>query len=314
MRTSIGGVTRRRLNLAEFGDLVITPFGELLTVLGEESDRGQPSRNGVPSPDWLLGAAEDAGFRFDALVVDEAQEFTPGLLEALMLLLPDPDESPVYLFADPFQHSALFSANRMGRERMRGRYKWRPPDGIPLVTLVDNVRNSEPIARAVRHFLADQRSVARVTGPDPEVVKCPPKQVVQTGLQRVKKLLSRDGFSANQVLLVVAGIDKGSVMREAGKVSLDVVDVKSLVRFPLPPTDLRVPVGVPDDVQGLEAEVVVVLHATQELAIGDVRDLYVAASRARSHLVVVAGKPLAQLQSAAQAALSLAADEASDDR
>jgi ATP-dependent exoDNAse (exonuclease V) alpha subunit len=45
------------------------------------------------------------------------------------------------------------------------------------------------------------------------------------------------------------------------------------------------------------------------LTVGDVRDLYVAASRARSHLIVVSSRPLAQLQAAARATLALATDE-----
>jgi hypothetical protein len=46
---------------------------------------------------------------FDAIVVDEGQEFTKGQIEALTWLLADPNNSPLYIFADPFQHSGLYS-------------------------------------------------------------------------------------------------------------------------------------------------------------------------------------------------------------
>jgi hypothetical protein len=308
MRTTIGRGVRRRLDTSSLDDLTVTPFGELLTALAEDSGRARPSSNAAPSPDWLLGAAEDIGLQFDALVIDEAQEFTPDQLDALLLLLSDPDESPVYLFADPFQHSAMFSTAHADREAMRGRYNWRPPVGMPLVALVDNVRNSEPIARAVGQFLEEQRSTAHVRGPEPEVLNCPRNRVVQEGLKRVKGLLG-EGFKANQILVVAVGLGKSAVTQAAREASLDVVDVSSVVRFPLPPADLRFAVGTPDDVQGLEAEVVVVLHDVRELTVGDVRDLYVAASRARSHLIVVSSRPLAQLQAAARATLALATDE-----
>ena len=206
---------------------------------------------------WNESDSADVGLQFDALVVDEAQEFTPEQLDALLLLLSDPDESPVYLFADPFQHSARFSTARVNREETRGRYNWLPPEDMPLVALTDNVRNSEPIARTVSHFLVQQRSITRVGGAEPEILNCPRNQVTREGLQRVKKLLA-EGFAANQVLVVAVGVGKSTVMRAAQKTSLDVVDVSDLVRWPLPPADLRVAVRAPDDVQGLEAEVVVV--------------------------------------------------------
>lgn len=311
MRTTIGSGARRRLDLSALDDLTVAPFGELLSVLAEDSGRKPPSTKVAISPDWLLGAAEDVGLQFDALVVDEAQEFTPDQLDALLLLLSDPDESPVYLFADPFQHSARFSGDQNYRSG-RGSYNWRPPGDMPLVTLIDNVRNSEPISLAVGHFLAEQRSIARVTGPDPEVITCPNNEVIELGIQRVKKLLRAEGFGANQTLLVAVGLDKGAVTAAASKASLDVVDVNGLMRFPLPPADMRVAVGTPDDVQGLEAEVVIVLRSGNHMTVADVRDLYVAASRARSHLVIVGTIPLIELQATARAALALArrADDA----
>jgi hypothetical protein len=87
-------------------------------------------------------------------------------------------------------------------------------------------------------------------------------------------------------------------------VTHDPVDISGVWRFPLPPTDLRVAIGSPDDVQGLEAEVVIVLYGGPELTAGVVRDLYVAASRARSHLILVSRRPLEQLYLAARAALA----------
>ena len=246
--------------------------------------------------------------QFDALVVDEAQEFTPAQLEALLWLLPDPEHSPAYLFADPFQHSARFSVGREKRPAMRGRYAWLPPEGMPIVTLIDNVRNSEPISRAVSAFLASQESRARVAGSEPEVITCAPKLVLTEAMHRVRRLLDQDGFSPNQVMVIAAGgFDKDAVMLAARKAKLEPADLPGLMRFPLPAADLRIAVGAPDDAQGLEAEVGVVLYGS-ELTVAGVRDLYVAASRARSHLVFVGPQTLPQLRSAARAALNSLSD------
>jgi hypothetical protein len=137
---------------------------------------------------------------------------------------------------------------------------------------------------------------------------CPPRSIIKAGIDRVKRLVSEQHFGANQVLLVAVDIEKPEVMQAAIKARLDVVDVSGVFRFPLPPTDLRVAFGTPDDVQGLEAEVVVVLLSMAALTIAAVRDLYVAASRARSHLVIVSQRPLGQLQLAARAVLAQSTD------
>lgn len=310
MRTSIGTGRTLRLDVRQPSELTVTPFGELLDVLAAETGKPRPQAQNKAASEALLAAADELGLSFDALVVDEAQEFTPDHLEALVLLLNDPDADPVYLFADPFQHSAMLSAAMVDRHLVRGRYNWVPPDAsMPLITLVDNVRNSEPIARTVRPFLLEQRSAARTAGPPPEVIQKPRNQLAQAAIDRVKRLLDEDGFKANQLLVVCVGIDKGVIARAAGRAPLDIVDVRTVTRFPLPPTDLRVALGAPDDVQGLEAEVTVVVHAGDRLSVGDVRDLYVAASRARSHLVLVSSQPLQRLTAAAKKALAAASDE-----
>ena len=100
-----------------------------MEVLAESSGRSYQAPNVPHLPDWLLDAAEEVGLKFDALVVDEAQEFTQSLLESLLFLLSDPDESPAYLFADPFQHSAAFSGSYEYRDERKGRFNWLPPEG-----------------------------------------------------------------------------------------------------------------------------------------------------------------------------------------
>lgn len=306
--TLMGTRARRKLDLKQPQVLTIAHFAGLLDALAEETEQSHPRPESAALPDWLLSTAEQVGLRFDALVVDEGQEFTPAQLEALMWLLPDPEHSPVYIFADPFQHSARFSTVRLGRDYMRGRYKWHPPTDMPIVTLVDNVRNSTEISQAVGHFLADQESTARISGPEPEVLTREPNRVVATGIERVQQLLAQDGFSANQVLVVVVGLDKQAAMRATRK-AMDVVDVSGILRFPLPPADLRVAFGTADDVQGLEAEVVVVLHGTRTPSVGGIRDLYIACSRARSHLVIVGPHTLPQLRITARNVLRSAASE-----
>jgi Nuclease-related domain/AAA domain len=301
IRTSLGGGTRSRLKLDAPSDLTVAAFTELVTAMAEQTGREYHAPHGRDLPDWMLSAVEDLGLHFDALVIDEAQEFTSGQFDALVFLLTDPDEGPFYLFADPFQHSAAFSSGR-GRAS-KGRYNWIPPEGFPLTNLVNNVRNSKPIAETVRHFLAEQQSVASVNGPEPEVIRCPRGSVLSAGLERVKRLTTTEKFSANQLLLVAVDMDKDDVLGAASRHGIEPVDVSTLWRFPLPPTDIRVALGRPDDVQGIEAEIVLVLYDQRGMTLAAVRDLYVAASRARSHLIFVTSQPMQELYVGAMAAL-----------
>jgi hypothetical protein len=89
MRTSLGGGVRRRFDLSSPEMLTVVPYDEFRTVLAAESGVSRRA-----SPLWLLDAAVAVGLSFDAIVIDEAQEFTAGDVQALAQLLPKPDESP----------------------------------------------------------------------------------------------------------------------------------------------------------------------------------------------------------------------------
>ncbi len=56
-----------------------------------------------PAAILLSEAVDFTGFKVDAVVIDEGQDFAPGWFEALMYQLVDPDEGPMYVFADPLQ-------------------------------------------------------------------------------------------------------------------------------------------------------------------------------------------------------------------
>lgn len=258
-------------------------------------------------PEQLLDAVERLDARYDAIVIDEGQEFTPQQLEGVTWLLEDPERGPFYLFADPFQHSGLFSANnRIDREGLRGAYDWAPPMDLPLVTLTDNVRNSRPIADLAGGFVLDRHSHASVEGAKPEFRRATRIRDVADGVaERLSSLLRDEGYRPNQLLVVLIGLETPAFVRAAQRSSLDLLEIIQAARFPLTPADLRVAYGAPDHVQGLEAEVVLVgCFRDGPLYLGDARDLYVTFSRARSHLIVISNRSEGELLTAAKVALA----------
>lgn len=126
----------RAFDPANPGILTAIHWGAFVKQLRAASGRKIPSpRQAGILVEEFAAAAEDVGLQFDALVVDEGQEFTPGQLEALTWLLDDPEYSPMYIFADPFQHSGFFTFGQHDRESKRGTYRWKPPSEMGAALL-----------------------------------------------------------------------------------------------------------------------------------------------------------------------------------
>lgn len=120
-----------------------------------------------PNSDWyetqavyfLLEAVEKNGTRFDAIVIDEGQDFSKDWLEVLIddLLVRD---GFFYFFADPNQ--VLYQRD------------WEIPGQHISFELVENCRNTYPIAKKVAGLLPEGKSVTQsrlVGGLNPEFVE-----------------------------------------------------------------------------------------------------------------------------------------------
>jgi len=115
------------LDLYQSENIVVATEAELAKMI-LKSDL-QLATNQVGAEDYFLSG----GRLFDVLIIDEAQEFDQWTIETLQYFLVDPRNSPVYLFADPFQWS--------GRRKrsLRRRYS-----SLPKST--DRAHLIEPIA------------------------------------------------------------------------------------------------------------------------------------------------------------------------
>jgi hypothetical protein len=110
---------------------------------------GHVARNAHPE------AAKRNGTSFDALVVDEGQDFAPTWWTALQLLLDQPDTGPFNVFADTVQ--AIY----------------RPDWAAPFIgldyELSVNCRNTLPIAQRVASAFDSRCSSLGAAGPDPHL-------------------------------------------------------------------------------------------------------------------------------------------------
>lgn len=104
-------------------------------------------------PGQLVQAATSTGTSFDAIVVDEGQDFRADWWVTLQLMLRDPDMGPMYVFADTQQ--AIYCDD------------WAPPFSEPVYELIRNCRNTTPIARRVAAVFGDDDPIASAAGPEP---------------------------------------------------------------------------------------------------------------------------------------------------
>ena len=144
-----------REGLADVKGIDVFAFDELCESVVRESGGKLPDRRheGTYWPALrraFADAAVELGGRYDALIVDEAQDMQPDWWDPLQLLLKDPDKSPLYLFFDDNQR--IFPTR----------------DDLPVpkepVQLAVNCRNTQRIHRLVNAYYEGGTIKAR--GPD----------------------------------------------------------------------------------------------------------------------------------------------------
>lgn len=221
-----------------------------------------------PTEEWwdrdaarILEAAAAAGAaRFDAIVIDEAQDFAPSWIGALDALAYEPASSPYYLFADSHQQV------------------YRRGDAIPATwptaELDLNCRNTQPIARAVAAIYEDPEPTLGARGREPVFMECQRGEETSLVQSVVDRLLTEEGLSPSQ--LTVLCERRESVER-----------LGDLVAGGYPFVPLSSPGIVTETVhrfKGLETDVAVLVFTSAQ---PDDALLYVGVSRARSLLFVL---------------------------
>ncbi len=301
----------------ETGRLQVKTFHQLCEDLGREAgvlgDRPDPAPQ-----DWfdrtltraLDEAIERLGPRYHAIVVDEGQDFDAEWLASLNELLIGGNEDVFYVFHDPAQ--ALFREDVV--EQL----------GMQAYPLDENCRNAQTIHDVVRRFAGEglAAEALRSGGRPPEFIEAEDAQATLKALRGVLHRLRVDEAVRPWDIAVLSGarLDKSAVWavpgRQFGNEVLGNAAVDDAGRNLGLPAHL-VP-RLPDDVilcetirrfKGLERPVIVLVELPEDDARLD-RLLYVGASRARQHLVVIGpAAVLGRLGSPGSARVSESQDE-----
>jgi hypothetical protein len=201
-------------------------------------------------------------FAFDAIVVDECQDFRPEWVASLGALLAASENAPMFFFAD--QRQELW--RRDWETAMPWSFSW---------VLHDNMRNTLPIATKVRSVFQDSPGRRGIDGPEPRwIVPEDPNRPVADTIAVVEDLLS-EGFDPKRIVVLCSRPNLVDRLRQhsVGSTSFGSwgghgVAVETVRRF-----------------KGLEGEAVVVVFDGAEGA-GQVEP-YVAFSRSRTLLTVI---------------------------
>ena len=230
------------------------------------------------APDALVEAARTVGEGFDAIVVDEGQDFSPEMFLALEMLLSRPD-SPRFVFAD--DHQAIY------------RDDWEPPlDGV-VFDLKVNCRNTLPIAGTVARIFDDPPVTEGASGPDPELITVQSPEGIPKALGAVlRRVIDEGGISPAHVAVIAQRKETVEALRGTTLAGVSLVQPIDSTTVAATRSDGGAParsvlIETIHRFKGLEADVVIVILSRLETD-RDRSLAYIGTSRACAHLVVIA--------------------------
>lgn len=269
--TCFNELLARRLSAdASLAGVEVKTFHSLCMSLARSAGIPLPK---APDANWwatdaplvLLDAAERTGTRFDAIVVDEGQDFSGNWIEALEAICKAGDQSHFYVFAD--EHQRLWDRD------------WAPDAQRLRLDLTTNCRNARPISQRV----------AAISGTDVDDLgaKGPPTKWTDLNrvfdapriTQRIVERLLAEGFTASDIVVLCETAPLAARLREMA------VGTTGFCSF----GGSGVVTETVGRFKGLEALAVVLVLDGEQSQPPD-RNAYVGFSRARSYLNVL-GSP-----------------------
>lgn len=137
-----------------------------------------------------LAAALPHGKRYDAVVVDEAQDFADDWWIPVLGALRDEEDGGLYVFSD--EHQRIFA--RFGR----------PPVSLVPLVLDHNLRNTKQIYESFGPLAPSRMRARGGDGPAVRFVACPTEAALGFGDDAVDALLD-DGWAPGGVALLTTG-------------------------------------------------------------------------------------------------------------
>ncbi len=235
------------------------------------------------APDLLLDAVNvlhargaDPALLYDAIIVDEGQDFEDTWWIGLLDCLKDAETGVFYIFFDDNQ-------------RIFTQISSIPMESAPLY-LDENLRNTQHIHERLKPYSRDAQiqSIGPMGRPI-EIIAAADKATERRELQRVlHRLVNDEGVPVEDIIILTPAAEKRSQWKKDDQLGNFIVTWQLDTEMPMAARICTI-----YSFKGLESAVIILteLHALRP----DIRDqlLYVGLSRARNHVVVIGGLPSA---------------------
>ena len=216
----------------------------------------------------------DPALLYDAVIVDEGQDFDDTWWIGLLDTLKDPQDGVFYVFFDESQ-------------RIFTQISQIPIEGAPLY-LEENLRNTQHIHERLKPYSghADMQCIGP-EGRPVEIIPAPDKQSERRALQRVlHRLVNEEGVPAEDIIVLTPASEKRSQWQNDDQLGNFILTWRLDTEMPLAARVCTI-----QRYKGLESAVVILteLHALREEIANQL--LYVGLSRARNHAIVIGDLP-----------------------
>jgi DNA-binding MarR family transcriptional regulator len=230
--------------------------------------------------DLLLDAAQTIRnikpqILFDAIIVDEGQDFDDSMWIPLPDLLKDPEGGILYIFFDDNQRLYTQISN------------------IPMETtpfyLVDNCRNTQRIHTSMQPFTSTETD-SYCDGPEGRDVELIPTSDAKAAVRELQRLLHRlvneEGISAEEIIILTPKSERNSQWKSDMPLGNFILSWNMQTEMPL-----AIRVCTIFSFKGLESSVIILSELDKAPADIVKQIIYVGLSRARHHVVVLGHFP-----------------------
>lgn len=226
-------------------------------------------------PNLLLEAGNRLGAQFDAIVVDEGQDFLADWWLPLMYLLPDPDQGILYIFYDDNQNLYQTALSL--------------PAGMDQYPLKRNLRNTQRIHRTFVPFYRSSM-IPTAKGPEgrePQIIFYASEESLKQALRStLSHLVFEEDVPAEDIVVLTPRSHSTSALwRWPGLGNLRLTEH-------WPPGANEIFCTSVYQFKGLESPVVILAEVYPSSRQDMDAVLYVGCSRARNHLVIMADEAL----------------------
>jgi hypothetical protein len=225
-------------------------------------------------PEALELAAVELDLAFDAVIVDEGQDFEESWFQVLRQLLKNPDQDTFYIFYDDNQ--------KVYGTRKNIPFQW------PMFRLTKNLRNTNPIFKLILNYYHEpQRMISSgISGPEPVFVSPHDYGGDSAALETILVRLVEEQIRPDQIAVLTP-----RPRQESRWNPIRFRDNSPDLVWSVTPKQRQVTCSTIRTFKGLERPVIVLTELDSLKPWQAAQMMYVAISRARNQLIVLGDLP-----------------------